>query len=173
MMDRKTRQRLRELKAEMTPRRYDFAANQYLVDLNATQAAIRSGYAVGSASVEGSRLLADDKVAEVVLLLKRARAAKMEVTADRVIQEIASMAFADPGQMSWFRDEEGNNVRPMQEVDPKDKLKALELLGKHTAAFTENLNLTTNGKDLPANQTTVNVVINHRRRSQQIAAEEE
>lgn len=68
---------------------------EYLVDLNATQAAIRAGYAPDSASVEGSRLLANAKVGKAVADAKSERSVRTRVTADRVLSELARIGFAD------------------------------------------------------------------------------
>lgn len=164
-MERK--QRIEELKARLTVKQAAFA-EEFLVDLNRSKAALRAGYSDSSAGTEGSRLMQKAGIAELVELLKLERSEATEVTAARVVAEIAKMAFADPHAVKFIKDPDGKDFKLTLEIDEKTKLKALELLGKHTAAFTENLNLTTNGKDLPAAQTVVNVAINHRRRASEL-----
>lgn len=78
----------------MTPKHRLFVT-EYLVDLNATQAAIRAGYAPGSASHTGSRLLRRPEIAAAIDAGKRARAAKLDISADRILLELARIAFAD------------------------------------------------------------------------------
>lgn len=83
-----------EWENELTPKQRAFV-REYLVDLNATQAAIRAGYAESGASVEGSRLLANAKVASAVESAMALRAVRTEITADRVLTELAKIGFSD------------------------------------------------------------------------------
>jgi phage terminase small subunit len=77
-----------------TPKQEMFIA-EYLLDCNATQAAIRAGYSPKTANEQGARLLANVSVRQEIdrRLLKRTE--KLEVTADAVISELAKMAFAN------------------------------------------------------------------------------
>jgi len=70
-------------------------AREYLVDLNATQAAIRAGYSEKTAHVQGSRLLTNAEVTAEVQRLMAKREQRTEVTADRVVKELAHIAFSD------------------------------------------------------------------------------
>ncbi len=83
-----------EWENELTPKQRAFV-REYLIDLNATQAAIRAGYAELSASAEGSRLLANVKVAAAVEAAMKSRAERTDITADRVLKELAKIGFAD------------------------------------------------------------------------------
>ena len=77
---------------------------EYLVDLNATQAAIRSGYSARSAYSTGERMLRNAEVAAAIAEAQAARSRRTEVTADRVVLELARVAFGDPRRvMSWAR----------------------------------------------------------------------
>ena len=67
---------------------------EYLRDLNATQAAIRAGYSPRSAAADGSRLLTNANVAEAVARAKAERAARAGIDADRVLEEIKAIALA-------------------------------------------------------------------------------
>jgi len=158
------RKRIEEIKAGLTVKQAAFA-EEYLLDLNGKQAAIRAGYREKGAAVEASRLLTHPNVSELVALLKQERSEATAVTAERVVAELAKMAFADESKVRYRLGPKGEQLDLIPEVDEKIKIKALELLGKHTAAFTENLNLTTNGKDLPGPTTVVEVAINHRRKA--------
>lgn len=75
-----------------------FAA-EYLIDLNAKQAAIRAGYSPKTAESQGSRLLSNAKVAKAIQAGKEARSARTEITQDRVLQELARLAFFDIRQL--------------------------------------------------------------------------
>src|SRR3954453_10757168 len=134
---------------------------QYLVDLNATQAAIRSGYSVATANQIGARLLANVKVAAAIAEAQAARNRRTEVTADRVVLELARVAFGDPRRvMSWgpggvrlrpsaeLADEKAAIVAEMGETTTKeggslrlktvDKLSALRLLAQHLGMLGES-----------------------------------
>jgi phage terminase small subunit len=68
---------------------------EYLIDLNATQAAIRTGYSERTAYSQGQRLLKDVEVAEAVKMGQDERAERTEITSDRVLTELAKLGFAD------------------------------------------------------------------------------
>ncbi len=78
----------------MTPRQARFV-EEYLIDLNATQAAVRAGYSARSASSHGPRLLRRPKVKAALDRAMKARSERTRVTADRVLEELACLAFAD------------------------------------------------------------------------------
>ena len=80
--------------AGLTPKQQRFVA-EYLVDLNATQAAIRTGYSARTANREGTRLLANPVIAMAVVAGKAAQLAKAEITAVRVLEELGRIAFVD------------------------------------------------------------------------------
>jgi len=103
----------------LTPRQAAFV-REYLVDLNATQAAIRAGYAEASAQEQSSRLLSNDMVKAAVEAGKAARASRVQVTADDVVRILLKEAMADDGPTC-----------------KTGRVKAAELLGKHLAMFTE------------------------------------
>jgi phage terminase small subunit len=69
---------------------------EYLVDLNATRAATAAGYSARTAGEQASRLLANVKIREKVNDSIQKRAQKLEITADRVLSELAKLAFLDP-----------------------------------------------------------------------------
>src|SRR5260370_15416992 len=80
----------------MTPKQKRFVA-EYLIDLNATQAAIRAGYAAKDADVQGPRLLGNVGIAEAIQKETEKRMNKLEITADRVLKQIALVAFSHVG----------------------------------------------------------------------------
>lgn len=88
--------------ADLTAKQAQFV-REYLIDLNATQAAIRTGYAPGSAEVQGSRLLSNAKVAAAVAEAQGARSQRTEITTDMVLQELWSIAKADPNDLIEYR----------------------------------------------------------------------
>jgi phage terminase small subunit len=85
----------------LTAKQARFVA-EYLVDLNATQAAIRAGYSARTANEQAARLLANVSVAAAVAEAQAARGKRTEVTQDRVALELARIAFGDPRRvMDW------------------------------------------------------------------------
>lgn len=96
--------------------------DEYLVDLNATQAAIRAGYSAKTAEQQAYQLLQKTSVQEAIAQAKQAREQRTQITADLVLREVASIALAPLGD---------------EVVKTADKLKALELAGKHLAMWTD------------------------------------
>ena len=92
-------------------------AQQYIIDFNAAQAAIRAGYAPKNARAQGSRLLTDaDMLARVRFLVQR-RQALTEVEQARVVAELARIGFSDIGEVaSWGP--QGLVVVPSDELSP-------------------------------------------------------
>jgi len=78
----------------LTPKQQRFV-EEYLIDLNATQAAIRAGYSEKTAEVQGCRLLTIAKIGLAVREAMEKRSARTEITADRVLQEYAKLGFAN------------------------------------------------------------------------------
>lgn len=69
--------------------------DEYLVDLNATQAAIRAGYSQKTASSQGERLLRNVEVSKAVQEAQAKRSARTEITQDMVLRELAKIGFSD------------------------------------------------------------------------------
>lgn len=105
---------------------------EYLLDLNATQAAKRAGYSARRARQEGSRLLGRPDVQAAILDAKRARAERAELDADWVLKNLVAEAL-DRGEGSTH----GGRVR------------ALELLGKHLGIFEDRCRVVTGSEPSP------------------------
>lgn len=69
---------------------------EYLVDLNATQAAIRAGYSKNRAGEIGYQLLQKTTIQDAIKEEMDKRAERTEITADKVLKEFAKLAFFDP-----------------------------------------------------------------------------
>jgi len=93
---------------------------EYLIDLNGTQAAIRAGYARSGAHTEANRLLAIPEVKAMIEEGQRKMAEKAEVTQEYVVRELKEVVARCMDHDSF---------------NPKDANKALELLGKHIGMF--------------------------------------
>lgn len=143
---------------------------EYLVDLNATQAAIRAGYSEKTAKEMGYELLTKPHVQVAIQAAMGKRAKKTEITAEKVLEQLARIAFANIGE---FVEINGNTVtiKPFEQVDGtvlsevaetqsglkvklNDKMKALELIGRHLGMFNDKLNVNMNN----ANQDTGDTV---------------
>jgi phage terminase small subunit len=78
----------------LTPKQSRFV-EEYLVDLNGKQAAIRAGYSAKAAEVQASRLLRNVKVQQALQAAMQAQSRRSEVRADRVVAELAKIGFAN------------------------------------------------------------------------------
>lgn len=160
---------------------------EYLIDLNATQAAIRAGYSPKTAEQTASRLLRNVKVQEYIAKRQKELSRSTEITQERVIKELALIAFSNnadyahvvekkmqveaDGALVDVLDKDGKPVmyrtvepvlteelteeqkralavikkgRDGLEVKSCDKVKALELLGKHLGIFTDKIEANVN-----------------------------
>lgn len=78
----------------MTPKQEAFV-REYLIDLNATQAAIRAGYSAATAYSQGQRLLKDVEVAAAIEKAMAERSMRTNITQDQVVRELARIGFVD------------------------------------------------------------------------------
>jgi len=140
-------------------------ADEYLIDLNATRA-YRAAYPDvkrdETAAQAGSRLLRNVKVDDYIKERMNKRAERTEVTQDKVVIELAKIGFA---QITDFVEIDSKNnviIRSTDEMDENkigaiagikegqngieikmnDKVKALELLGRHLGMFTDKQEIT-------------------------------
>lgn len=93
---------------QLTPKQERFVA-EYLIDLNATQAAIRAGYSVKTAQAIGSENLTKPLIAGAIQLRLGKSLQKAELTAERIDQELARIALSD---IRKLYDENGNLLAP-------------------------------------------------------------
>ena len=149
--------------AKLTDKQQRFV-DEYLIDLNATQAAIRAGYSAKTADQQGSRMLANVKVKQAVAEKQAQRSKRTGVNQDRVVLELAKVAFAkmtdivdsngkikedassdDLACIESIKYKESDNEyggSVEREVKIASKLKALELLGKHLGMWSDKFNVT-------------------------------
>ncbi|MEW6045000.1 MAG: terminase small subunit [Bacillota bacterium] len=135
---------------------------EYLIDLNHRRAAERAGYKASSADKMGRRLLARPRVQAAIAAAMAERAQRTKITQDAVIEQLAKIAFADLKDFVSFgphgveiRDSnlvDGTVLSEVSQIVSKnggsqrvklhDKLKALELLGKHLGMFVDRQEIT-------------------------------
>jgi phage terminase small subunit len=141
---------------------------EYLVDLNATQAASRAGYSEKTAHSQGQRLLKNAEVRKAINAGKSRRAERVEVSADEVLRELMRLGFSDianifnpDGDLRAFRNIPEDTRRAISSIKVKshtepgdedtvvwttefklwDKPNSLGMLGKHLKLFTEKVEL--------------------------------
>ena len=142
---------------EPTARQRRFV-EEYLIDCNATQAALRAGFSARSAQSQGSRLLRRPSVRAAVEKAMAARAERMKVSADRVLEELACIAFSDIREVAiWGPEglvprasknlsegavragaevaETGSGTSRRLRVKLHDKRAALEALARHLGLY--------------------------------------
>lgn len=155
----------------MTPKQKIFC-DEYLISLNATEAAIKAGYSAKTAAVIATENLTKPYIKEYIENRLKERENRTEITQDRVLKEIARIAFLDPRK---FFDENGNlkNITDLDDdtaaalggfdvslfksgskekteteiikkIKQIDKKGALELLARHLGMLNDKLQL--NGK---------------------------
>lgn len=109
---------------EITGKRLRFV-QEYCVDQNATQAAVRAGYSPNSARQQGQRLLSNAAIREAIDARVQTIAADVGVTAERIIAEQARVAFA--GMSRFLRiTADGDPMFDLSACSPED----LDLLGE-------------------------------------------
>lgn len=124
---------------------------EYLVDLNATQAAIRAGYSERTASRIGPQLLGKTWVREAIEKAQAKRARRVEVTQDYVLSNLVEVVERTM-QRAPVLDRKGEQVtdeegRAVWTFDAKGANRALELLGKHLGIFTDKVKAEVSGPD--------------------------
>ena len=143
--------------AKLTAKQQRFV-DEYLIDLNATQAAIRAGYSTDTAMEQGYQLLQKTSVSNAISQAMAHRSRRTGITQDRVLRELAKVAFVkvndviDTDSATVRADAAEDDLACIQSVKVKtsesemgsssereiklyDKMRALEMLGKHLGIF--------------------------------------
>lgn len=143
--------------AKLTDKQKRFV-DEYLVDLNATAAAKRAGYSEKSASRIAIELLNKTHVSAEIQKRQAKLRGKLEITQERVLEELAAIAFANGTDFATITHNGLVRLTPTDEVPEEkkkavasikegqygteiklhDKVRALELLGKHLGVFDAN-----------------------------------
>lgn len=147
----------------MTDRQRRFVA-EYLIDCNAAGAAVRAGYSARGARQRAHALLQTHAVRSAVEKAMKEREERTRITQDRIVEELARIAFGDPREaVTWGPDgvrlvpsgelteeqaagiaEVAESTRGTPKLKRHDKVKALELLGKHLGMFASKTELSGN-----------------------------
>ena len=97
----------------LSPKQELFIAQYLATGLDGTKAAIAAGYSPKTANSQASQLLSNPKVAAVIAEKQGKRMAKLDITANRVLQELAKLAFFD---IRKFYNSDGS-LKPVPELD--------------------------------------------------------
>lgn len=167
--------------SDLTKKQLMFS-KEYLISMNSTESAIKAGFSKHTASSQGSRLLKNVKVRAYVDEQLLQRASKLDITPNRILEELGHIAFFDISNIFngytlkeidqlpenvrrainsvKVREEKGQAGEVMAELTEfktNDKLKALEMLGKHLGMFIEKKEISMTGEievtKLPAKET--------------------
>lgn len=153
---------------KLTIKQETFVA-EYLVDLNATQAAIRAGYSAKNADKIGSELLGKTRVKEKIQERMNQRSERTEITSDYVLKTIQdtiercaqNQPVLDGQGKPVFVTTPDGDIAPAYKFDAQAVLKGAELLGKHLKLFTDKTEVTgKDGKDLPQSAPILNLTLN-------------
>lgn len=155
---------------KLTPKQMRFV-DEWLIDFNGKQAAIRAGYSAKTAEATAARLLRNVKVQAEISRRQKDLQRRTEVTQERVVTELARVAFADATDYAqvetrMIEKDDGTEVsyqtvtlKNTAELSPEqraaisgikqgangievklcDKIKALELLGRHIGMFNDKI----------------------------------
>lgn len=122
----------------LTPKQQRFC-DEYLIDLNATQAAIRAGYSEKTANEQGARLLANVSIkAKIDEQIAKMHSEKI-ADAQEVMEYLSAVMRGDSESHVLARDEVGADRVITKPPDEKERLKAAELLGKRYSLFTDKV----------------------------------
>ena len=138
---------------KLNPKQQRFV-EEYLIDLNATQAAIRAGYSPKTATAIASENLSKPSISAAIACAMAERSKRTGITQDRILEELAKVAFIkltdivdDTGKIKagatdedraciesikYKRTDTDTGYSEEREVKASSKLKAIELLMRHT-----------------------------------------
>lgn len=140
---------------------------EYLIDLNATQAAIRAGYSKKTAQIIGFENLSKPIISSAIEAAQKARSERTEITQDKVLAEYAKLAFLDPRRfydstgalipvpllpadvaaalssmkVTVERGAEEGQMNDVKEIKFTDKKGALDSVARHLGMFKDRLEL--------------------------------
>lgn len=127
--------------------KHELFAREFLVDLNATQAAIRAGYSEKTAKQQGSRLLTKADIRAYIDEKQQTRAENLELSAEWVLEKLSAVAYramrSEP-VLKWDPEQRAMVESGEYEFDSTGANRALELIGKHLGMFKEKIEITTN-----------------------------
>lgn len=130
---------------------------EYLIDLNATQAAIRAGYSEDTAAVIGCENLIKPNIQKAIAEAQNKRSERTQITQDEVLKDLQELKDICLGRKAIVVTDTVKNTQEgiVNAVDntvylfePSGANKALELLGKHLGMFTQKVDVTSSDNAL-------------------------
>jgi phage terminase small subunit len=143
--------------AKLTPKQLKFC-EEYLVDLNGTQAAIRAGYSAKTAQQQSADLLLKPVIQTKISELRQLQQERTQIEADKVVEKLWKIANFDIRSVCTYREGAGFEYKPLAEWDDsaiavmniygadkygnprfraESRLSALESLGKHLGMYSD------------------------------------
>lgn len=120
--------------AALANKRHEKFCHEYIKDMNATQAAIRTGYSEKTAKMQGSRLMTNDDIKTRVKELRDAYLDENIMTAKQVEYELTRIALGLSNEKHVVIEGTGEGCSEARIIDKppdeKSRLKALELMAK-------------------------------------------
>lgn len=173
--------------------------DEYLIDLNATQAAIRAGYSPKGMNKRVTRMMANEGITNYIQQHMKDREKRTEITQDKVLKELAAIAFSNGSNYAKVVEKKAYNEKgepiideetgqqltykvvdmvltdELSDIDKKaiasikrgkngievstcDKVRALELLGRHLGMFTNKVEVSGNVNNPFENLTTEELI---------------
>ena len=130
--------------AKMTEKQKRFC-DEYLIDPNATQAAIKAGYSKKTAKEQGSRLLTNVNIKAYIGERLETMKSKKIADAEEVIEYLTSVLRGEGYEEMVVVEGCGEGVSRAttvtRDICPKDRLKAAEMLGKRYGLFTDKVDV--------------------------------
>ncbi len=128
-------------KPKLTAKRQAFC-EEWTIDHNGTQAAIRAGYSVSTANEQASRLLANVNIKTEIRRLESARSSRVAVSADWVLNNLIDIAAKCSQGVPVMKMVNGTAVPTGEwKFDASGAIKANELIGKHLGMFVDRIDL--------------------------------
>lgn len=126
--------------AKLTAKQQRFV-DEYLIDLNATQAAIRAGYSARSARQIADRNMSKDDIKKAVADKMAEKESSLIATQDEILKYLTSVMRGE-STASVIVEEEGIHREYDKHPSEKERLQAAELLGKRYGLYVEKVDLT-------------------------------
>ena len=126
--------------AKLTAKQQRFC-DEYLIDLNATQAAIRAGYSEKTAYAIGQENLKKPDIKKCIQERMDEKEKKLIADQDEVLKYLTAVLRGESNAFVLARNEAGAEEVIQKPPDEKERLKAAELLGKRYSLFTDKVNL--------------------------------